>query len=156
MSHPNRDAKRFFSVPGGALRDPRLMAIKPPACITQKTNQKPNCCDAPCGPVQRRGRETRAERGVPFQLIRSLTRFEWNTDLRMRPTELIEAVIALMNSRNLIGNELWDHVVRRQPQVGRCVQEMAVVGVDLGQSQHSDAGQMNGISRSQKDGTRQL
>ena len=39
-----------------------------------------------CGPVQRRGRETRAERGVPLQLIRSLTRFEWNTDLRKRTT----------------------------------------------------------------------
>ena len=110
----------------------------------------------PCGPVQRRGRETRTERGVSFQLIRSLTRFEWNTDLLTRPTELIEAVIALMNARNRIGSELWDHVARRQPQVGGRFQEMAVVGVDLGQPQHSDAGQMNGICRSQKDGTRQL
>ena len=76
----------------------RGCAARPPANGDQASGlhhpedeSKTELLCVPCGPVQRRGRETRAERGVPFQLIRSLTRFEWNTDLLKRPTELIEA-----------------------------------------------------------------
>ena len=87
---PTGTRNDFYLYPGCAARPP-ANGDQASGLYHPEDESKTELLCVPCGPVQRRGRETRAERGVPFQLIRSLTRFEWNTDLLKRPTELIEA-----------------------------------------------------------------